>query len=112
MTVSESKIKIYRSQDTIHALMQVLIDSYFTSLGDKVGKRELTIINKIKSLDIDISKQFMFMFQAPLNNNHFKDLTNQLMVPLITELVDTAYLKGIITKKEADLMNIILATND
>ena len=50
----------------------------------------------------------MNIFQSRLNDIHFRDIINQLIIPMIHQLVDKAYENGSITKKEAELMNVIL----
>ena len=111
MATPNSNQNIYRNPSDINALLELLIDSYFAHLESKVGILELSIVNKLKNLEIDISSQYMNIFQSPLSSIHFRDLINQLMVPLIHSLVEKAHSDGSITKMEAELMNVVLASD-
>ena len=108
MAILNSKQNMYRTSSDIYALVELMIDSYFAYLESKVGKRELSIVNKLEELEIDISSQYMNIFQSRLNDIHFRDIINQLIIPMIHQLVDKAYENVSITKKEAELMNVIL----
>ena len=110
MTISESTMNLYRTTTEIKSLIEVLVDSYLNSLLTRVGKREATIIEKLRDIKIDISPQIMNIFKAPLNNIHFKDIINQTIVHLIHEIIEKARLNEIITQEEADLMSIVLST--
>lgn len=108
MAILDTKKNMYRTTSEINALVELMIDSYFAYLESKVGKRELSIVKKLKKLEIDISSQYMHIFQSRLNNIHFRDIINQSIIPLIHQLVDKAYVNGSITKREAELMNVTL----
>ena len=108
MTISNSKIKIYRSSNDIYDLIQVLIDSYLSDFESNTGERHKEIVKKIRSIDIEISQQIMNIFEAPLDKIHFKDLIDQLIITLIRDHVDKAYCLGIISENERNSMNLAL----
>lgn len=110
MTISENTMNLYRSSTDINQLIMVLVDSYLSSLVTKVGKKESLIIEKLLTIETDIAPQIMKIFESPLNNTHFKDLVNQLMIPLVNERIEEAHLRGIITAQEAELMIIVLSS--
>ena len=48
MAILNSKQNMYRTSSDIYALVELMIDSYFAYLESKVGKRELSIVNKLE----------------------------------------------------------------
>ena len=105
---TNSNIKLYRSPDEIYNLIEVLIDSYFSILEFKVGQREQVVLEKLRSIEIEISPQFMEVFQCPLDNVHFKDIIDQSIIPLIKDHIDNAYKQGILTENEKELMHLVI----
>ena len=111
MTLSETKVNLYRSPNDIHMLMEVLIDSYFASRSTNIGQKQQIIMDKLNSLEINIPTQLMNILESPLNKADFKDLVDQLIRPMIFELIEKAHLENILTKSESELMNLVISTD-
>jgi hypothetical protein len=106
--LTEKKINFYRTPNDVHNLITLLIDSYFNKLGLNTGERKKSIINRLKKVEIDIPQQLMHIFEAPLDKIHFKDIIDQSIDAIVHDLICKAYNYGIISKKEADMMNVVL----
>jgi len=107
----DKSLIINRSLDDINSLVQVMVDSYFSTIDKKQNKRETRIIDKLKSLEVKVQPQFMHIFESPLDKIHFKDIINQLTLPIINEHIEVAHTKGILTDEEHYLIRLILSKN-
>ena len=98
----------YRSPEDIYNIIQVLFDSFVSSIEYRAGKREQIVLEKLKKLDLEISPQLMEVFEAPLNNAHFKDLVEQSIVSIFLNHIDRSFECGVLTKKEHILMHLVI----
>ena len=112
MVLSYRKMEYYRSPNDVTRLVELLIDDFLVSLESKVGTKEALLINKIRKMEIIIPPQLMNILESPLDKIHFKDLINQLILPVIHELIEKAYINKILTKDELELMNIVILNNN
>ena len=77
MSVSDEYIKIYRSPDNITIQIKDVIDSFLTFLDSNLNIMEKLIIDRLKTLELNITPQIMHTFEAPLDKHDFKDLLRQ-----------------------------------
>ena len=111
MVISSSNISHYRSPNDVNIIVELLIDDFFESLELKAGTKETLLIKKLKTMKIKISPQLKNILEAPLDKIHFKDLINQLIIPVIHDHIEKAYTNKILTKEEVELMNIVISDN-
>ncbi len=102
MEISENHKKMYRSPENINSQMQDVFDSFFSSLADELDSTEDKVIERLKTLEIEINPQIMHVFEAPLDKNDFKDLVKQLTYPFMHEILEKAYEIGAITSDESN----------
>ena len=111
MVISSSNISQYRSPNDVNIIVELLIDDFFSLLEFKAGTKEKLLIKKLKKMKINISPQLKNILEAPLDKIHFKDLISQLIIPVIHDHIEKAYTSKILTREEAELMNIVVSDN-
>lgn len=104
MSISNFNMNIYRSPNDINSQFKSIINSVFNSINSQLNQREQEILNKVKSMEINLANQSMHIFEAPLDKLDFKDLVKQLIGHIIDELIDNASSNDVITSKESELL--------
>lgn len=104
LTLSNYYVDEYRSTGKIKIQIQDVVDAFLFFMDSKLDKNQSKAINKLKSLELQITTQIMHIFEAPLDNHDFKDLVKQIIDHVLHELIERAYNTGIINKDESILL--------
>lgn len=102
MTISENHITMYRTPDYITMLIQDVTNSFLSFISSKVDSKKSAIVEKLRTLELQITPQIMHTFEAPLDKHDFKDLVFQLITGIMDDIIERGYLTGVLTQNEAE----------
>lgn len=105
------KMSLNRTPSEILALLELTIESCLeiAKFDDRISKDERAIIDKLSEWRLEIENQIMEILEAPMNENDFRDIVQQLLTPVINSIFEQAKLDGIITSEEQALLDNILS---
>lgn len=101
MTVSKNHINTNRNPDDINMLIQDVSDSFLTFISSKVNPTISSLVERLKTLELDITTQIMHTLEAPLDKHDFRDLVQQLISTIMDDLLEKAYSTSILSIDES-----------